>query len=282
LYGYFSGRLLLVSWFLFLPVAAAIYPWRETAKVYAAILVIGALLFAPQVPAIARDWDRFQQRVRVVSLLDANPRDHGYGSHVAMAAAQLRETVRYLIVGRGIGGVHYSPSGRPPFHPLLIPFLLIGLGRGLWRWRTGLWWWLLLVVPIVSTQGLSIASDPNLARLAGVCVVFFWFIGYGFAAIVESSNATYRRLAGVALVAFAIGVSVSEWRYFLAWMKSPAVAVARGGGVDYWDYPRWRQLQFERIEQGQRPIHVLEWERPEIRASLLQSLSASKNQESGR
>jgi hypothetical protein len=271
LYGYFSGRLLLVSWLLFLPAAAGATgrPWRDVAKVYGMILVIGALLFAPQVPAIGRNWDRFQQRVRTVSLFEANPGDHGYQSHTEMALSQLGRATRYLIAGSGLGNVHYSPPDRSPFHAALVPLLLLGLGRALWGWRTGLWWWLLLIVPIVSTQGLSITGDPNLARIAGVSVVFFWFIGYGIALVVDRFGTTYRRLAAVALALVTLGVSWQEWRYFNWWMQLPGVAVARGFGVDHRDYPRWREIQFERIARGERPVHVIEWERPEVREALL-------------
>jgi 4-amino-4-deoxy-L-arabinose transferase-like glycosyltransferase len=271
LYGYFAGRLVVLSWLLYFPAAKAVSgrPWREVAAAYAIIGLTAALLFAPQVPILVREWAYFQQRVSNVSLWSVEPAQFGYTSRTALAAGQLWKTTRYLFVGAGIGGVHYAPSGRPLFHVALVPFLLIGMGRALVRWRVGLWWWLLVLVPIVATQGLSAVGDPNLARMAATCVGFFWFIGYGAGAVAECVPVRWRRGLVLAFSVGALAISVQEWRFFEGWMLSPEVANARGGGVDYRDYARWQEIQFARIASGQPYVHVIDWARPEVRAALL-------------
>jgi 4-amino-4-deoxy-L-arabinose transferase-like glycosyltransferase len=270
-YGYFTGRLVFVVWLLFFPVAKAVSGrrWCEIASAYAIITVTALLLFAPQVPSLARRWEFFQQRVNAVSLFRTDPTPLGYDSRTALAAHQLWKTSRYLIIGEGIGNVHYSPSDRPPFHPALIPFLLVGMGRALVRWRVGLWWWLLVLIPIIATQGLSVVGDPNLARMAATSVGFFWFIGYGAGAVADIVGERWRRGVVLAMAAGALAVSLQEWRFFEQWMLSPAVASARSAGVDYQDYTRWQEIQFQRIASGRPFISVVEWDRPEVRSALL-------------
>ncbi|MDX2166133.1 MAG: glycosyltransferase family 39 protein [Deltaproteobacteria bacterium] len=262
LYGYFSGRLLLVAWALYAPLAVAIAGWRRAAVVYAVVLATAAALFAPQVPVIARDWEHFQQRVANVSVLNADPAAHGFApgtTRLGMAAGQLATTLHYLVVGAPLGKVHYGPPDRPPYHWLLVPLLLLGLGRSLQRWREGAWYAVLFFVVLIATQGLSVDA-PDLGRLAGAAPLCFWFIGYGADGLLRRVPTERRRLAAAGVVAGALLLSGLEWRAFTAWMADPGVANARGGGVDYRDYPDWQAMQYSRLAAGQPPISVIEWE----------------------
>jgi hypothetical protein len=262
LYGYFSGRLLLVAWVLYAPLALRIGGARRTLLVYAASLASAAALFAPQVPVIARDWEHFQKRVANVSVMGADPTQHGFPpgtSQLGMALGQLGITARYLTLGAPLGKVHYSPPDRPPYHWVLVPLLLLGIGRGLQRWREGGWYVLLFAIVLVATQGLSVGA-PDLGRLAGAAPLCFWFIGYGAEGLLRALPTDRRRLADAGVVAAALLLSVVEWRGFAAWMADPGVANARGGGVDYRDYPAWQAMQYARLAAGQPPISVIEWE----------------------
>jgi len=274
-YGYFTGRLIVFCWLLCLPLASVLSGrrWRHVLAAYALIAATATLVFAPQLPVTIRNWDSFQQRVITVSIFNVDPAAVGSNSRLSLAASQLWKTTQYLFVGAGIGGVHYAPTDRPPFHWALVPLLLIGMIRALLRWRVGLWWWLLLLVPIIATQGFSVVGDPNLARMAPTCVAFFWFIGYGAGAVADLANQRWRYAAGIILAVGAIAISGQEWRFFEQWMLSPGVANARGGGVDYRDYARWREIQFRRIAAGKSCVPVVEWERPEIREALLRAHS---------
>ena len=272
-YGYFTGRLLVAAWLLFLPVAAAVVrrSWRRVLGGYAITAATAVVLFAPQIPVLVRDWDGFQRRVSNVSLLNADPADQGYApgtSRTAMAADQLWRTVRYLTVGLEIGKVHYSPSARPPLHPILIPFLLLGLVAAAIHWRDGLWWWLLLGVSVTVTQALSVGA-PDLARLVVVCPILFWFIGYGAEVAVGWLPERLRSGATAALAVGALLLTLAEWRYFESWMLSDGVTVTRGGGVDYREYARWQTMQADRLARGRPPLPVVEWERPEVRQAVL-------------
>jgi hypothetical protein len=272
-YGYFTGRLLVVAWLLFLPLAPAVVrrPWRHVLVAYALTGAIAVALFAPQIPVLVRDWDGFQRRVRNVSLLNADPAEQGYEpgtSRAAMAADQLWRTARYLTVGLEIGKVHYSPSARPPLHPVVIPFLLLGLGAAARHRRDGLWWWLLLGVAVVVTQGVSIGA-PDLARLVVACPILFWFVGYGAETAVRWLPQRLRRAATVALALGALVLALVEWRYFESWMLSDGVAVSRGGGVDYREYARWQAMQADRLAHGRPTLPVVDWERPEVREAIM-------------
>jgi hypothetical protein len=180
----------------------------------------------------------------------------------------LWRTVRYLTIGLEIGKVHYSPSMRPPLHPVLIPFLLLGLVAAAVSWRDGLWWWLSLAVPLVATQGLSIGA-PDLARLVVVCPILFWFVGYGAETFVRWLPRHLRGGATVAIVAGAVLLAVAEWRYYESWMLSDAVSLARGGGVDHREYSRWQAMEQDRLARGRPPLPVVEWERQEVRQAVL-------------
>lgn len=262
LYGYFSGRLVLVAWLLFAPLALAIGGARRALLVYAVSLATAAVLFAPQVPVIARDWEHFQRRVANVSVLGADPAQHGFApgtSRLGMVLGQLGVTARYLTVGAPLGKVHYGPPDRPPYHWLLVPLLLLGIGRGLRRWREGGWFVLLFAVALLATQGLSVGA-PDLGRLAAAAPLCFWFIGYGAEGLLRALPAGRRRLAHAGVVAAALLLGAVEWRGFAAWMADPGVANARGGGVDYRDYPAWQAMQYSRLAAGQAPISVIEWE----------------------
>ncbi len=260
-YGYFSGRLILFVWLIYFPIAHAMSgrSWRDVLVAYAIVAATGFVLFAPQVPAILHNWDFFQQRVRAVSIFGDDPARLGFANHASMALYQIGYTIRYLLVGGPIAAVLYSPPERPPVHPVLVPFLLLGMARALIRWREGAWWWLLALLPVVITQGFS-AGTPDLGRMAGTCVVFFWFIGYGGAALVESWPLAARPMVSAVLGCGALLLSVQEWRYFEPWMLSEPVTRTRGAGVDYRDYKRWQEMQFQRILAGQAPIHVTKWE----------------------
>ncbi|MEO8602707.1 MAG: glycosyltransferase family 39 protein [bacterium] len=272
-YGYFSGRLLLIAWLLYAPLAAAASgaTRQRVRHVYALIGVTAAILFAPQVPVIVQQWDYFQQRVRNVSVFSAAA-DGEAGSQgsssAALIAAQLGVTLRYLTIGAPLGKCHYAPSDRPPYHLALVPLLLIGLVAGARRWRDGTWWWLLLAVPLIATQGLSIDA-PDLARLVVAAPVFFWFIGFGAQTLLDRLPERRRGQAGLALACGSALLAVIEWRYFVGWMSSPAVAVARGGGVDTNEFATWQALQYRRMAAGRRPVPVVEWERREVHDALL-------------
>jgi Dolichyl-phosphate-mannose-protein mannosyltransferase len=275
-YGYFAGRLILISWILYFPLAKVVSKrsWRDIVSAYALVSVTALVLFAPQLPVVIRRWDQFQARVRNVSIFNTDPVQRGFPTRGALAAHQLWKTARYLVAGVGIGGVHYSPSPGPPFPMTLEPFLLVGMLMALARWREGAWWWLLVGVPVLSTQALSVVGDPNLARMAPTCAGFFWFIGYGMQSLSDWLPRRLRQWLGLALVAGALVISWQQWEFFQNWMRSPGVAIARGGGVDFRDYDRWQRIQFRRIELSQAPVYVVEWDRPEVRERLLAGGSA--------
>lgn len=277
LYGYFSGRLLVVVWLCYAPFARALsgLAWSQLARLYVVTGAVALAFFAPEVPTVVRDWDRFQGRVRNVSIFNVDPRALGYETTGALVAGQLAKTTRYLVVGAGIGGVHYSPTDRPPYHWALVPLILLGMVRAVWTWRFGMWWLLLVFVPILATQALSAVGDPNLARMAGTVAGFFWLAGYGAQWPVDRLPRRWRGGVYAAVLAGAVALSAVEFRFFRDWMLTSAVANARGGGVEYTDFPRWRDLQFRRLATGRPTVPVIEWERPEVRAALLAEPSAA-------
>jgi hypothetical protein len=150
----------------------------------------------------------------------------------------------------------------------VIPFLLLGLVAAAVHRRDGLWWWLLLGVAVVVTQGLSIGA-PDLARLVVACPILFWFVGYGAEMAVRGLHPRLRVGTTVALACGALLLAAVEWRYFESWMLSDGVTVTRGGGVDYREYVRWQAMQADRLAHGRPPLPVVEWERPEVRETVL-------------
>lgn len=274
LYGYFSGRAILAAVLAFLPFALASNraAWRRIVLGYAVLLVLCLALFAPEIPAIAKDWDYSTSRIRSVAITSVNLPYLGANSMPGVLLAQVDRTIRAFLLADGtvINNARYYPIGRSIFDPLTALLFVLGLGTALARWRKTALWWCLTLVPLGVTQIFS-QGTPDLARAVGVVPTLYLFVALGFDKLAGQPGSTWRvvQLGALLFVPFAAYTNISG---YYQWMAKPETVATRQPSVDNADFDTWQSLQYADALAGRLGFNAGQWQ--DIRKKLGPSPSA--------
>ncbi len=249
LYGPFAGRTILPA-MLLIGCAALWRPAVPRRRLLAGMMVIGLVtsaLFAPQVPSVVADWDGFQKRTRVVYLLGGQNAARSIPDQIGLVLAAFgRKTYQLFAPRMSVGR---EPSNRylriktgALSRPIAIA-LAVGLILGLFR-RAQTWqWWILLLIPFVLTQALTIGS-LNGARGIIFVPVLYLFIGLTVHAVWTACE----RIAPPLVVIVALGIlalAVSSTRQYFEWAQSRPLLDALDPAIPAAEYPEWRAFVAE-------------------------------------
>lgn len=275
LYGYFAGRVLLVALLAYAPFAL----WQHRRHLgwviagYALLGVTAVAVFVPQLPAIARNPESFNRRAERVSVMRAAQTEAGYFGEQGrwnVLRYQLTRNARFFWDGDALGGSSYSPpeqllkDTRPRYSPFGSPLLdpitglafLLGMLLSLRRWLRYSLWWVMLLVPWLLTQVLTI-NTPDAARGIGMLPAIFFFVALTLDRAWQAGR-SMRPLRPALLLLFAITTTVTTVGYF-QWATSPELLEAREPAVALEDFQEWSQLQIQRARAGQPLLPVSVW-----------------------
>lgn len=261
LYGYYAGRAVVAALLLYLPIALFLRRerWRSTLAGCALMLLVAILLFCPQWMKFQEDWEYTNRRVESVSIFHQKEPYLEETDPGRLLLLQTERTLRgfVLLEGDEFQTPRYTPMGSPPIDYATGSLYLAGLVLGLLVLPRTAIWYLLLFVPLFLTQVLSIRT-PDTGRAIVVTPAIYLFAAVALQALWRTASSW--RLQPV-LVALTLAVAAFNLWWYFDWAVRPETAQARQPAVEYAEFERWQELQWERAQRGERGFTVTEWHR---------------------
>ncbi len=276
LFGYFAGRAILVALLAYVPFALWQHRdrWVQVLMGYVLLGIVAVSLFVPQLPAIRRNPDMFNIRAERVSVTRAANTPGGYFDRHGRAEVlpyQLWRNARFFFDGDVLAGDSYSPpeqllqDTRPRYSPfgraLLDPFtavlFAVGLLLSLWRREGVALWWVMLLVPWLLTQVLTI-NTPDAARGIGMLPAIYFFVALS---LDQAWRVLPRRnLVRPGLVAAVALTAMLTTASYFTWAADPQTLAAREPAVPLEQFDAWRSLQIQRARANQPLLPVSIWQ----------------------
>ena len=266
LYGYTSGRVIIVALLVYLPIAFFLH--REVRKRlligYGVMCITALVLFWPQLDNALDDWDRFNQRVQVVYVLNEQNRQEFDGKDgFEIIAQQTWDNVKgFVLLDTGLWHVWLNARYIPPGHGLLdrltVLLFWVGLAVSVTRWRQTLLWWVFFVVMIFPVQ-VPGSGTPDAARAVGAAPLFYLFVALTLDWLFGLRFSKGRWAVGIVAVAVLALIAYVNVSGYFDWMERPETAAARQPAVDASDFETWQALQKAAAEAGRGGFNVGEW-----------------------
>ena len=269
LYGYPSGRAITVAMAAFAPVSLLRFPGRRKALLAGYLVLFGveALVFAPQAAYIAKNWNWFNGRTKVVVLWNntdfkADP--------ARMMLNQLNRNLRGPWDGRVNNTAQYSPVGEPQLDRITGILVLGGMAQtvlvGRLRKRPEtLLWWLMMLAGWGSTQ-LPTVGTPNGARGIGYMPTLIYFAAVGLEGVKVvlermTAGAAWidRRLPAAALLVIILATGYANVRHYVAWQRSPRTRQDRYIYITAREFPEWAAYISERARNDRGSASLDLW-----------------------
>ena len=266
LYGYTTGRMIIVALLVYLPIALFLHQddWKRLLAGYGVMCLTAFLLFWPQLDNALDDWQRFNQRVDAVYVLNEHNRQKFEGmDDFEIIVQQTWNNVRgFFLLDTGISRVGLNVRYVPPGHGLLdrltAVLFWVGLIVSVTRWRQTILWWIFFIVMIVPVQ-IPGSGTPDAARAVGAAPIFYLFVALTLDWLLGLRFTKERWVTGsVAVAVLALIAYVNVSGYF-DWMERPDAAAVRQPAVDAADFESWQALQKAAAEVGSRGFNVGEW-----------------------
>lgn len=250
LYGYFAGRAVVLAFAIYFPILLVqsirshkTGEWQNV--VNGAILAASVcfVLFLPELRVILQDPNRFNSRVQATLILAHPPPGE---SSFEIFRHQLSVTFNsFFLMDRSTGG-RYKGLGMAWLDSITSIFYFVGLVVGLVRLRLTVLWWMLLLVPLMITQLLTI-DIPSGARaipaIAPMC--FFAAIGIDFLLNLVRRARPFPQIALAVLTVAAVTINVHD---FVQWIDSPISMSERRPAVPSAAFDTWREFQEARLQ----------------------------------
>ncbi len=271
LYGYPSGRAITVAVAAFFPVALLLNRARGKALAvgYLFLLAVEAATFAPQAVYIARNWEWFNGRSKVVLILN----DPGYKADpIGTMLHQLNRNIRGPWDGRVNNTAQYSPVGEPQLDRTSGCLVAVGMALtlllGRLRSRPETWlWWLMLLTGWGLTQ-LTTVGTPNGARGVGYMptLVYFAAVALDEAVVLlvriparTRSLSAARGLAAAGLTATILFTGSGNVKHYVNWQRKPRTRQDRYLYVTAQEFPSWAADVLERARDRVGMSNVEGW-----------------------
>ena len=266
LYGYTSGRVIIVALLAYLPFA--IFLHREDRKRlfigYGVMCLTTFVLFWPQLDNALDDWQRFNQRVDAVYVLNDNNRQkfEGMDDFEIIAQQTWNNFKGFILLDTDLWyfglNVRYVPPGHGLLDRLTAVLFWVGLVISVIRWRQSVLWWIFFIVMIFPVQ-IPGSGTPDAARAVGAAPIFYLFIALTLDWLFNLRFAKNQWAAGAVVVAVLALIAYVNVSGYFDWMERPDTAAARQPAVDAADFESWQQLQKAAAEAGRRGFNVGEW-----------------------
>ena len=266
LYGYTSGRVIIVALLVYLSIALFLHRevWKRLLAGYAVMCLTALALFWPQLDNALDDWDNFNRRVDAVYVLNEHNHQQFEGKDdFEIIAQQTWNNIKgFILLDPGMSHVGLNARYIPPRHGLVdrltAVLFWVGLVVSVIRWRQSILWWVFFVVMIFPVQ-IPGNGTPDAARAVGAAPIFYlyvalaldWLFGLRFA-----KNQLATGAVAVAILALIAYVNVSG---YFEWMERPEAAAVRQPAVDAEDFESWQALQKAAAEAGRGGFNVGEW-----------------------
>ena len=266
LYGYTTGRMIIVVLLVYLPIAFFLHQddWKRLLAGYGILCITAFLLFWPQLDNALDDWQRFNQRIDAVYVLNDHNRQQFEGKDdLEIIVQQTWNNIRgFILLDTGISRVGLNARYIPPGHGLLdrltAVLFWVGLVVSVTRWRQTILWWVFFIVMIFPVQ-IPGSGTPDAARAVGAAPIFYLFVALTLDWLFGLRFAKNQWAIGtVAVTVLALIAYVNVSGYF-DWMERPDAAAARQPAVDAADFESWQSLQKAAAEAGQHGFNVGEW-----------------------
>ncbi len=264
LYGFASGRVIVLALVVYLPLAAALHreQWRRLLVGFGVLVSVAFVLFLPQLRTALDDWGHFNRRVDDISVLNTTEDYRGDSGLVPILVHQTWRTIDGLFMmdsGLSTFGLNgrYLPPGWAVLDRLTGILFWIGLVVSFFRWRQTLLWWTMLLVMLFPIQVLS-TGTPDAARAVGAAPLFFLFVGLAVDWILGLRVARHPAFKAGTAVVVAI-IATINLNGYLGWMDRPETSDARQPAVQVAEFDRWRAAQKADIAAGGDGFNVGEW-----------------------
>ncbi|MCC7104275.1 MAG: glycosyltransferase family 39 protein [Chloroflexi bacterium] len=223
--------------------------WREVGDGLQTLGIGAAALLLARAPGLVDQLRTVAQRLA-----------WGSGMQGRDPLAQLGLSVReLLLLDSTLGGnSRYLPSGAAVLDSFAGSLFLLGLAVSVTRpARVAYWWAIYLVALLAVVPSLAPSPDLQASLLALPAMLLFSAVGFSWLA----SRKSWSGLGGTVLVLGAIGAAAFNLWSYVAWMRAPATAAARGAAIETADFRYWQPAQVERLEGGAAFLSVVDWQR---------------------
>lgn len=266
-YGYFGGRAVFPT-LLLSGVLSLLRPFVSRRRLLAGLGVMtctAVLLFAPQLPTIISQWERFQHRTRFVYILAGENEDKSVAEKIGILADSVADKA-YQLFSTEIPGEYERPSRylRVEDGALSRPTaLLLGIGMvGSIFWFSETWlWWVLFLVPFTLTEVLTRGS-LNGARGIVFVPVLYLFVGLSVHIIWSLAIRVYRPLATLVVIGV-LALCASTTRQYFAWAESPQLAEALEPAIPLAEFAEWQAFLLQRTATKDDFFTVYLWKERE-------------------
>ncbi len=264
LYGYATGRFICISIAVIalFAVIARLAPRRKTLLGLGLVVVVSAVLFAPEAKFLHDHYDRFTTRSNTVSVFHAKNPDGTKKNGWLLAWRNIEPNVRGLIFNEPLEGQRGPYNAR--YHPVqntngitarvaLTLFATILFLSGLLiaarRWRET-YTWFPFFIPVFIVNLFS-GDTPDYSRSILLAPFYFLFIGLVFnEALRQRWRFAPRPLVLAAILTATVYISVRDVKLYFEWQGNATTQAQRMPGIDYCEYNDWLARLKEAAQAG--------------------------------
>ena len=264
LYGYGSGRTIILAVLLYLPVALVLQRQgrRRVLLGYAMLVAVCFTLVAPQAYTALSDWDLFNYRTNVVSIFNTGAEYRGDSGLPRILAHQVWRTIDgFFLMDSGFSRLDLNPRYLPPGRAILDrmtgALFWVGLVVSAFRLRRTALWWAMLLAMLFPVQVFS-TGTPDAARAVGAVPFFFLFAGLGIDWLLSVRPGRILAARAVAVAVVLLIGYINVVGYF-RWMDDPRTRDPRQPAVEVAEFRVWQELQKTEAEAGRWGFNVMEW-----------------------
>jgi hypothetical protein len=271
LYGYPPGRAISLAVAAFFPVAWFFNRshFKSLLLGYVVLFAAEAAFFAPEGIYVARNWEHFNGRSKVVIIFN-NP-DYK-ADPVGTMLKQLDWNIRGPWDGRVNNTPQYSPVGEPQLDRVTGLFVLAGmmltLILGTLRSRSETWfWWIMLLTGWAFSQLITV-NTPNGARGIGYMPTLIYFTSVGIEGIVLllsqiskkfSSFPIFKPLSLVSLIVILLLAAYANMKHYVDWQNLPHTRQERYLYVTAREFSDWSADIVDRARNNHAASNVGQW-----------------------
>jgi 4-amino-4-deoxy-L-arabinose transferase-like glycosyltransferase len=271
LYGYPAGRAITLACIVFLPIALLFY--RSHSKTlllgFGLLFLVEAIVFAPQGLYVAKHWEQFNGRSKVVVIFN---NDEFKANPTATMLRQLERNVRGPWDGSVNNTAQYFPVGEPQLDRFTGILVAAGMALSLvlnrLRRRSETWlWWLMLLTGWASTQLFTVGT-PNGARGIGYMPTLIYFAAVTLDIVVAILGRIPFQIRQVpilaamsitALIIVTLFAGYANIKHYVDWQNAPHTRQDRYLYVTAREFSDWSAAIENLARNGSNTMNVGQW-----------------------